>query len=86
MEQSKFVFPSYDTKPITSEDMKQLEDVIQKDYKLKGEFEYYILRKKPFYWSIKPARRCLFSRRNGYHGKIIFGYSVYIRLFGIQII
>ena len=37
---------------------------------------------KKFWFSIKPAKNCLFSRRNGYIGKIIFGWSVCIRLFG----
>lgn len=26
--------------------------------------------------SIKKAKDCIFSRRNGYRGKIIFGYSI----------
>ena len=38
-----------------------------------------------FWISIKKAYRCLFSRRNGYHGNLIFGYSVIIRLFGIEL-
>ncbi len=41
---------------------------------------------KWFWLSIKPAQNCLFSRRNGYEGKIIFGYSVCLRLFNIDII
>jgi hypothetical protein len=41
---------------------------------------------KPFFISIKQKERCLFSRRNGYVGKIVFGYSIVVRLFGVKII
>lgn len=41
---------------------------------------------KRFWLSIKLARNCLFSRRNGYKGKILFGYSVRLRLFGRNLI
>jgi hypothetical protein len=37
---------------------------------------------KKFWISIRRAKNCLFSRRNGYKGKLIFGWSVCIRLFG----
>ena len=37
---------------------------------------------KKFWISIRRAKDCLFSRRNGYVGKVIFGWSVCIRLFG----
>ena len=40
---------------------------------------------KPFWVSIRKKDSCLFSRRNGYRGKLILGYSVCIRLFGIDI-
>lgn len=44
-----------------------------------------ILSKNERFWiSIKKAKDCLFSRRNGYRGKIIFGYSICIRIFGIN--
>lgn len=36
--------------------------------------------------SVKKAKDCLFSRRNGYKGKIVFGYSIRLRLFGKEII
>lgn len=36
--------------------------------------------------SIKKAKNCLFSRRNGYIGKIIFGYSVCFRIFNKDIL
>jgi len=36
--------------------------------------------------SIRKASDCLFSRRNGIKGKIIFGYSVCLRLFNKDII
>ena len=39
-----------------------------------------------FWLSIKKAKDCLFSRRNGYSGKIIFGYSIRLRLFNKNII
>jgi len=39
-----------------------------------------------FWLSIKKVEDCLFSRRNGYVGKIIFGYSIRLRLFGKDII
>lgn len=42
-----------------------------------------LLSKNGRFWlSIKKAKDCLFSRRNGYRGKIIFGYSICIRIFG----
>lgn len=41
---------------------------------------------KKFYISIIKAKECLFSRRNGYKGKIILGYSIVVRLFGVDII
>lgn len=40
----------------------------------------------PNWLSIRKAKNCLFSRRNGYEGKIIFGYSIRLRLFGKDII
>lgn len=43
------------------------------------------LRKSNFI-SIKHKDGCTFSRRNGYMGKIIFGYSVCIRLFNIDFV
>ncbi len=42
--------------------------------------------KKPFWLSIRRANRCLYSRRTGSFGKRIFGFSVCLRLFGIDII
>ncbi len=42
--------------------------------------------KKPFWLSIRRADSCLFSRRTGVVGKRIFGFSVCLRLFGIDII
>lgn len=44
------------------------------------------MNNKPFWLSIKKAKDCLFSRRLGFQGKIIFDYSVRLRLFGIDII
>lgn len=40
------------------------------------------MKERQFWISIKKAKDCFFSRRNGYVGKIICGYSVVIRLFG----
>lgn len=42
--------------------------------------------KKPFWISIRKASDCLFSRRYGHVGKVVFGYSVCVRLFGKDII
>lgn len=42
--------------------------------------------RKPFWLSVKPAKDCLFSRRNGYRGRIIAGYSICLRLFNKDII
>lgn len=39
-----------------------------------------------FWLSIKKAKNCLFSRRNGHKGKIVFGYSIRLVLFGLNII
>lgn len=36
--------------------------------------------------SIKRTKDCLFSRRNGYSGKIILGYSIRLRLFNHDLI
>jgi hypothetical protein len=36
--------------------------------------------------SIKKASKCFFSRRNGYQGKVIFGYSIRLRLFKMEVI
>lgn len=33
-----------------------------------------------FYFSIKKAEECLFSRRNGYQGILLFGYSFFFRI------
>lgn len=41
---------------------------------------------KPFWISIVPIRHCTFSRRNGIKGRVIFGHSVCLRLFGYEII
>lgn len=41
---------------------------------------------KTFWISIRKAKHCFFVRRNGLKGKIIFGYSVCIRIFGKNII
>jgi hypothetical protein len=41
---------------------------------------------KRFWISVIAKEKCLFSRRNEISGKIIFGYSVRLRLFGKDII
>jgi len=46
-----------------------------------SDFDY-----RPFWLSIRKAKKCLFSRRLGYRGKLILGYSVCLRLFGKTII
>jgi hypothetical protein len=42
------------------------------------------MKERKFWLSIKHKDKCLFSRRNGFKGKIIFNYSVCLRLFGIN--
>lgn len=44
------------------------------------------MEEKKFWLSIKKASSCLFSRRHGHRGKIIFGYSVRLRFFNKDII
>jgi hypothetical protein len=39
-----------------------------------------------FWLSIKPVGECLYSRRNGYVGMLMFGYSICLRLFGRDIL
>ena len=41
---------------------------------------------KKFWLSVKKAKNCLFSRRNGLRGKIIFGYSIRLRMFNFDLI
>ena len=41
---------------------------------------------KTFWISIKNKDKCLFSRRNGYTGKLIGSYSIRVRLFGKDLI
>jgi hypothetical protein len=38
------------------------------------------INNKIFYFSIKKAKDCLFSRRNGYQGMLLFGYSIFLRI------
>jgi hypothetical protein len=38
------------------------------------------INNKIFYFSIKKAKDCLFSRRNGYQGILLFGYSIFLRI------
>lgn len=46
----------------------------------------YSYLNKPFWLSIRKAKNCLFSRRLGIRGKVIFGYSICLRLFDKEII
>jgi len=41
---------------------------------------------RKFWISIIPIHKCLFSRRNGYIGMRILGYSIRLRLFGWDVI
>lgn len=52
----------------------------------KGARPLGIIHRRRFWVSIKKAKSCLFSRRYGYRGKIIHGYSVCLRLFNIDIL
>ncbi len=45
-----------------------------------------IAENKRFWISILWAEDCLFTRRLGVKGKIIFGYSVRVRMFGKDIV
>jgi hypothetical protein len=38
------------------------------------------------FFSVVPVEKAIFSRRAGVRGRIIFGYSVVLRLFGIEIL
>jgi len=40
----------------------------------------------PFWLSIRKAKNCFFSRRNGFFGKVIYGYSICLRLFSYDIL
>ena len=44
------------------------------------------MKPRKFWISIRKAKNCLFSRRNGYRGRIILGYSIMIRLFGVDLV
>ena len=48
--------------------------------------DYGIDTNKLFCFPVKKAKDCLFSRRLGIRGKIIFGYSVCLRLFNKNIL
>ena len=39
-------------------------------------FELFSINNKWFYFDITKVENTIFSRRNGYRGKILFGYSV----------
>lgn len=44
------------------------------------------MKRKRFFLSIRKAKNCVTSRRVGIVGKVIWGYSVCLRLFGREII
>lgn len=56
----------------------------QLEINLRNDKEFAIY--KANWVSIKKKKNCLFSRRNGFYGKIILGYSICLRIFGITII
>lgn len=39
---------------------------------------------KPFFLSVRKASKCLFSRRLGYRGTLFCGYSIVLRVFGVD--
>ncbi|MBK5202161.1 MAG: hypothetical protein JJE45_00365 [Prolixibacteraceae bacterium] len=45
-----------------------------------------IRRDRQLWLSIRKAKDCFYSRRNGHVGSVIFGYSVVIRLFGYDLL
>jgi hypothetical protein len=49
-------------------------------------FPLYKAHEKRFWLSVIRAYKCMFSRRYGHKGKIIFGYSVCLRLFNRTIL
>ena len=49
-------------------------------------FSRGLVYKQKNYLSVKRFDRCLFSRRNGFEGKIILFWSVVLRINGKQII
>ena len=42
------------------------------------------INNKYFYFSIRKAKDCLFSRRNGYQGVLLFGYSIFLSIKHIE--
>lgn len=58
---------------------------ISKWYVIWIKVKYYI-SVKLFWLSIRKKENCLFSRRNGYRGKIIKGYSIRLTIMGFDII
>lgn len=65
----------------------KLEEEISKPYRRPGnDAPIERINRKRFWISVVLAKDCLFSRRNGYKGKIVLGYSVCIRLFGFDIV
>lgn len=42
------------------------------------------INNKLFYFSVKKAKDCLFSRRNGYQGILLFGYSFFFVIKSIE--
>jgi hypothetical protein len=50
-------------------------------------FEHSGLTKRKRFWiSVRRAKDCIFSRRNGYYGVRLFGWSICVRLFGVDIL
>jgi len=42
--------------------------------------------KKPFWLSVKKTSACLFSRRAGKKGTRIMGFSICLRIFGVEVL
>jgi len=45
---------------------------------------YIDVRNKRLFLSIRRAKNCLFSRRNGYQGILMLGYSIYFKIIKIE--
>jgi len=45
-----------------------------------------VVRRPRFWVSIRRADKCLFCRRHGYYGKVVFGWSICVRLFGFDLL
>lgn len=81
----KLVKPSMSQAPILNVFVEEFKPSTVEEME-KSSGEGFGVASKPFWLSIKQAKKCLFSRRHGRIGKIIWGYSICLRLFGKTIL